>query len=131
MIFSEKHINQIIHHKKTQTRRRAGHYREGGLYAVQSGRGKAGIPEGKICVGVVVLEFKWDTPILESGRFIYGWKQREEGYPISEDDAKAEGGYTPPEYEALYEKLHPGWTTRDALRFAFITAEELKEMGEK
>jgi hypothetical protein len=32
-------------------------------------------------------------------------------------DAKLEGGYTPEEYEALFEKMHPNWQLRLVILF--------------
>ena len=40
--------------------------------------------------------------------------------------AEEEGGYTPEEYEDLYEKMYPGWEIRYAYIFDYFTAEEIE-----
>lgn len=108
MIFSEEHVRLILAGEKTQTRRTSHRYVVGRTYTVQPGRGKPGIPEGRI-----QIQMRW----LE-------WKEGCPSYPIWDCDADAEGGYTPAEYECLYERLNPGWTERWAYIFTFIPAEE-------
>ncbi len=108
MIFAKAdHIRQIIAGTKTQTRRLAkigGRlYSVGRTYAIQPGRGKPGIPQGRILITGCRLELRCDR--------------------ISVEDAKAEGGYTPEEYEALFEQMYPGWRSRYAYTFKFIPAE--------
>lgn len=88
MIFSPKHIKLIKKGQKTQTRRlSAGVYRIGRDYSVQPGRGKPGVPK---------LRIKITDIGLEVGR-------------ISARDAKAEGGYTPDEYEREFKRLYPNY----------------------
>jgi len=83
MIFSiEKHIQQIMDGNKTQTRRKSGRYEVGRLYAIQPGRGKKGIPDGKILITAKTEEYKSESPI---------WGH------IRKWQAEAEGGYTPPD----------------------------------
>jgi len=118
MIFSlADHIEQIKAGTKTQTRRPSDKYKVGSLYAVQPGRGQHGIPEGKILIRAKIVEEKHSNPM---------W------YRVLPDAAKAEGGYTPEEYEALYEKMYPGWTTRWAYLFCWYPTEviDLVERGE-
>lgn len=105
MIFSiSNHIEQIIKGTKTQTRRASDRCQVGKLYSIQPSRTAKGIPKGKIKIVDKVREI-WD-------------------YTINPDDAKAEGGYTPEEFEALYEKLHPNWDERIAYTFRFIPTEK-------
>ena len=106
MIFNvEAHIEKIIRGKKTQTRRDSGKYESGKTYAIQPGRGKPGDTRGRI-----LITHKW----LEEGfRTNYDFE-------IHPDDAEAEGGYTPQEYEELYQRLHPGWEMRWVYEFEFV-----------
>ena len=112
MIFSiGNHISQIIEGTKTQTRRPTDRYEVGKTYAIQPGRGKKAIPKGRI----LILQ-KWE----EGCNDYYPVSP----FPISLFDCEAEGGYTQEEYEALYEKMYPGWKIRSAYRFKFIPNEE-------
>ena len=114
MIFSlADHIEQIKNGTKTQTRRPSGKYQQGKLYAIQPGRGKKGISDGKIIISAKIIELNHPDPK-------WGW--------IMADDAKAEGGYTPEEYEKLYNKMYPGWEKRYAYLFRYYTTEELALM---
>jgi hypothetical protein len=102
MIFSiEDHIQQIINGTKTQTRRKSSSYLVGKTYSIQPGRTKPGIPEGRILI---------IDKVVEIGLFDR----------IPYKDAKAEGGYTPTEFEELYEKMYPGWEERYAYTFEFV-----------
>jgi len=106
MIFNvEGHIAKIISKEKTQTRRSSGRYEVGKFYAIQPTRTSKAIPDGKILIIKKQKEYRIDG--------------------ISDFDAKAEGGYTPKEYEILYEKMHPFWNTRYAYTFMFIKKELL------
>ena len=111
MIFSiSNHITQIIEGTKTMTRRPTDRYEVGKTYAIQPGRGKFGIPEGRI----LILDV---------------WSEREDDWypiakPISKFDADDEGGYTPEDYEELYEKMYAGWQIRYAYKFKFVPNEE-------
>lgn len=115
MIFSiGNHIQQIIEGTKTHTRRPTDRYEVGKTYAIQPGRGKFGIPEGRILILSKQYEVKgigghppWPFP-----------------YDTSPEEANAEGGYTPEEYEALYEKMYPDWRERWAYKFKFVPKQE-------
>jgi len=85
----------------------------GKVYTVQPCRTCKGMPEGKILIRAKIIELNHPNPA-------WGW--------IMEDDAKAEGGYTPEEYEKLYNKMHPGWEKRYAYLFQYYTTEEIELM---
>ncbi len=106
MIFAiADHIKQIIEGSKTQTRRSSDRYKVGHSYAIQPGRGKRGIPEGRILIT----------------------EKRREIWPrdlINKDDAFAEGEYTPEMFEKLYEKIHSDWRIRWAYTFRFIPSDK-------
>jgi hypothetical protein len=122
------HIEKIIAGKKTQTRRPSDRYGVGRVYAVQPGRGRHGIPDGKIHIVAKIREWKPDLDDLpRAAIFARQWRQAEAGYPIWKLYAQAEGGYTPEEFEELYEEMYPGWTERYAYSFFFVTADELRE----
>ena len=107
MIFSiGKHIKQIIEGTKIQTRRQSDKYQVGQLLAIQPGRGKTGIPAGKI-----KIVRKW----MEDQYYDY----------ISNTDALAEGGYNPNVYEDLYYKMYGNWNQRWAYEFVFVPSSEL------
>jgi len=113
------------------TRRPTDRYKFGKLYAIQPGRCKPGIPEGKIYIGSKYREWKPDLSDLpEDAKFAKAWRESEAGYPIREWAAKAEGGYTPEEFEELYEEMYPGWTERWAYHICFFTTKELEEIKE-
>ena len=101
MIFSiGNHVELIKQGHKTQTRRASDRYQIGKTYAVQPARTEKGIPEGRI----MILK-----------------KKREAGYlPITREDALAEGGYTPAQFETLYDEIHPDWLQRWAYTFMFL-----------
>ncbi|UCD07121.1 MAG: hypothetical protein JSW41_04820 [Candidatus Aenigmatarchaeota archaeon] len=111
MIFSVKgSIQKIIDGTKTQTRRPTDRYEVGKDYAIQPGRGKKAIPEGRI----KILK-KWrEAPGMKSTGFFW----------ITAWDADAEGGYKPPDYERLYRKMYPDWFERFAYEFQFIPNEK-------
>ena len=114
MIFSvEGHILKIISGEKTQTRRASDKYKVGNLYSIQAHRGAEGIPDGKILIAAKREEIKTSDP---------RW------YYLLKDEALAEGGYTPEEYEELYEKMHPGWENRFSYLFRYFTTEEIEHM---
>lgn len=100
MIFSiGNHIQLILNGKKTQTRRSSDRYEVGKLYSIQPKRTAKGIPQGKIEIT---------------------HKRRERWPFITTGDAEAEGGYTPQEFEELYEKINPNWHQRLAYTFRFV-----------
>ncbi len=93
MIFNVPgHIEAIRNGTKTQTRRiNRGIYKVGKDYAVQSKRGAKGEPDIRIVIDRI-------------------WEERYTQYLtnlISEQDAQAEGGYTPIEFEEIFRKLNP------------------------
>ena len=107
MIFSiGDHIPQIINRKKTQTRRKSGKYKVGSLISIQPKYGKPGILVGKIKIVKKIIERR-------SKR-------------ISIKDARAEGGYKPKQFEALYAKIYPKWKKRYAYTFEFVPDSYLK-----
>lgn len=116
MIFSVKgHVEKIINGTKTQTRRKSPAYIVGKTYAVQLGRNKPGIKEGRI-----LILAKWEETVfdnLDRGGATIFW--------ISATDATAEGGYTPEEFENLFSLMYPHWIRRFCYRFKFITRKEL------
>lgn len=113
MIFSVgDHIQQIISGEKTQTRRKSNWYKLGMTYSIQPGRTKSGISEGKI----MIIEKR-----IESHRNLSG-----KVFVISQEDALAEGGYTPEQFEELYSKMYPGWPVRLAYTFKFIPTKEVE-----
>jgi len=106
MIFSMgDHIEQIKTGTKTQTRRKSNAYLVGKTYSIQPSRRARGIPAGRILIIEKVIEFN----LLEPEPFF-----------ISKENAEREGGYTPEEFEELYEKMYPGWTVRFAYTFKFV-----------
>jgi len=108
MIFAEDdHDELVIQRKKTQTRRESGRYQIGKDYAIQKCRTCPARPEGRI----LILKKKPEMVEVDT--------------PISVEDALAEGGYTPEQYERLYEKMHRGWLDRWAYEFRFIPKEAL------
>jgi len=129
MIFSKAdHIQQIIDGSKTVTRRPSNRYKVKGLYKIQPGRGKRGIPDGRIYIGQKHREWKHDLSDLpEDAKFTRLWRQYESGYPIRDYSAILEGGYTPEEYEELYEEMYPDWTERWVYYFCFFSAKELSD----
>ena len=102
MIFSiADHIAQIKRGEKTQTRRFSGAYLVGKTYLIQPKRGSLGIPDGRILITGKRIECK-------------PW------IGINYEDAKAEGGYTPDEFDALYENMYKGWRERYAYTFRYV-----------
>ena len=107
MIFSVgDHIQQIIAGTKTQTRRKSGWYIVGKTYAIKPCRTCKAISDGRILLT----------------------DKRVETIPfISVEDAQAEGGYHPVEFERLYKKLDSGWVKRFAYTFEFIPTKVAEE----
>lgn len=101
VIFSiADHIKQIKRGEKTQTRRKSGSYMVGKKYSIQPRRRALGIPDGRIRILDKRIEQKPWTG-------------------ITYEDAKAEGGYTPDEFDALYENMYKGWRERYAYTFRY------------
>lgn len=102
MIFSiADHVEQIKKGSKTQTRRKSNAYLVGKTYSIQPGRTKPGIPEGRI----LIINKRVETNPFDC---------------ISEDDAKAEGGYSYEQFEFLYTRMYPNWKERYAYTFMFV-----------
>ena len=107
MIFSgtspdgEKHIDKIFKGLKTQTRRKNSTYYVGHTYAVQAKRTAKADPRGRI-----LIRAKW-YELRMQGRIIHS-------------DAIKEGGYTPDQYEQLYEAMYPGWNGRWTYEFEVV-----------
>lgn len=104
MIFAEAdHVEQIIAGTKAQTRRVAKPnsfiYQVGKTYGIRRCRTCKNIPEGRIRILRRWMELRQDK--------------------VTRYDAEFEGGYTPEEYEALFEKMHPNWHSRYAYTFKF------------
>ena len=100
MIFSiGNHVLKIVQGEKTQTRRDSDRYEVGKTYSIQPCRTCRGITGGRIRIVQKREEICCEL--------------------ISSEDAKAEGGYTPEEFERLYDKLHPKWLNRFAYTFKF------------
>lgn len=117
MIFSVKgHVDQIIAGTKTQTRRKSPAYIVGKTYAIQPNRKAAGIKEGRI----LILE-KWEERRIRKNQLFF----------ISHNNAIAEGGYTPEEFENLFQLMYPDWITRFVYKFKFLTRAELKELNKR
>ena len=109
MIFSvDGSIQKIIDGSKTRTRRPTDRYQVGKTYAIQPGRTQKGIPDGRI----LIVEKREETGRLNS-LSLYDC-----------ESAYAEGGYTPEEYETLYEKMYPNWTVRYDYGIKFVPNEE-------
>ena len=106
MIFSiGNHIEQIKQGIKTQTRRTSDYYCYiGHTFAIQPCRTCKGISEGRIQIIDYWIEDRTEYPNLK----------------ITVDDAKAEGNYTPNEFEALYSRMYPNWKTRIAYKFKYV-----------
>lgn len=103
MIFSVYgSIEKIKNRTKTQTRRPTDRYEVGKTYAIQPKRTAKGIPDGRVKILRKITE--------RSNIF----------FTISTYDAFKEGGYTPEEFESLYEKMYPKWTTRYAYKFEYV-----------
>lgn len=114
------------------TRRSSDRYQEDRAYSIQPQRTAKGIPEGKIFISLKKREWKPNLSDLPpEAHFQRSWRQGEAGYPISDWAAELEGGYTPEEFESLYEQLHPNWTERWAYYFSFFDRATLAECGVK
>jgi len=121
MIFQKEHIDMIIAGTKTQTRRiHRGKYQVGRSYAIQSCRTCKGIKGYRI-----VMDRIWHEDIVRPLSL--------KGSPafniISVEDAKAEGGYSPAEFEILFRKLNPSWDeTRGRWAFEFHVIEACSQI---
>ena len=108
---------------KTQTRRvNRGVYQEGRDYAVQSKRGVKAEADIRI-----IMDEIWEEEALE---FL---AENEKKYPvelyISKEDAWAEGGYTPTQFEGVFRGLNFKWDgwSRWAFKFHVIEVQNKNE----
>jgi hypothetical protein len=102
MIFKPEHISLIFEGKKTQTRRaNRGKYQIGKSYAIQKCRTCKGIEGFRIVIDQI-------------------WEELVPGLHISEENALAEGGYTPAEYELEFRQMYPHAQERWAFEFHVI-----------
>jgi hypothetical protein len=109
MIFQKEHIEQIRKGIKTQTRRvNRGVYQIGKDYAVQPCRTCKGIKGMRIVIDEI-YESRYNT------------------FHISKEDAKAEGNYTPEEFEKKFRELNPKWDGVSRWVFAFHLGERIGE----
>jgi len=111
MIFSSEHVKLILEGKKTQTRRlNRGKYQVGKSYAIQECRTCKGIEGYRI-----VMDRIWKEIIPRPQEI----GKNPSFNMISEQDAIAEGGYTPAEFEILFRELNPKWDGRSRWVFEF------------
>jgi len=135
MIFSgvspdgRKHFDMVLDGSKTRTTRLSDRYKVGKDYAIQPKRTKKGIEGYRVVIDEkwYELPLKWKE-MFEKGGTFYGdanrfYKQsilhHTKYYPISEEDAKVEGGYTPEEFEEVFKKLFPKWGGRERWAYVF------------
>lgn len=101
---------------KTQTRRlNRGIYKIGKDYAVQRKRGVRGESDIRI-----VIDRIWEEPCYKPSPY------SPSGHcfaRITEEDALKEGGYTPDEYESVFQELNPKWGGWSRWAFEFHVIE--------
>lgn len=98
MIFFEGDIQKIIDGKKTQIRRDSRRYEVGDIISLSS-----------------------DDPSVSLHKIkIIEKKMERRNRRITAVAARKEGGYTPKEFEDLYDKMYPNWKKRYAYTFALI-----------
>lgn len=120
MIFNiQGHIDMIRKGTKTQTRRlNRGCYQEGQDYAVHSKRGVKSESDIRI-----VMDDIWEENT-------YDRINASDGLPCNPhifiEDARAEGLYTPEEYELEFRKVYPKWDGMKRWVFEFHTIEVQK-----
>ena len=97
---------------KTQSRRpKRGIYKVGKSYAVQRKRGAKAEPDIRIVMDEIWREIRYYEPERTNTKLM----------PISIEDALAEGGYLPTEFEEVYSKIDPGnWLSRWAFAFHVV-----------
>ena len=122
MIFNiPGHIDMIRNGLKTQTRRlNRGIYRVGRDYAVQRKRGVNAEKDIRIVIdkiGGAKMEPVFDMRELDLDTI---------NPAISKVDAGAEGGYTPLEFEKIFQKLNPKWDGKMRWIFVFHVIEVQK-----
>lgn len=98
LIFVEGDIQKIIEGKKKQIRRDSGRYEVGDIISLSSE----------------------DPSVLLHKIKIIEKKMERRNRRITVVDARKEGGYTPKEFEDLYDKIYPNWKKRYAYTFALI-----------
>lgn len=94
------HVQMIKDGLKTQMRRSISRFMVGLTYSIQPILLEAGIIEGQIHIIKKWVELR--------------------GHVLSEEEARAEGNYTPELFETHYETLHPGWIRRYAYEFRYV-----------
>ena len=118
----------VLDGEKTMTRRLTDRYQVGRHYKIQPCRTCKGVEGVMLTIDKKwqELPLKWKG-IFEKGGMLWGEANRlhkqsilrpTKYYPISEEDAKAEGGYTPEEYEEAFKKLYPKWV--GDVRFGYL-----------
>lgn len=101
---------------KTQTRRlNRGIYQVGKDYAVQRKRGVKAEQDIRI-----VMDKIWEEPCFKPSPYSPSGHHFAR---ILEEDAWAEGGYTPAQFEKLFAKLNPKWNGWSRWAFAFHVIE--------
>ena len=117
--FPKKLIPEVV--IKTQTRRlNRGIYQVGKSYAVQRKRGVKAEPDIRIVMDRIWKEDCLADDELGKGGFFIP-------IPISEEDAQAEGGYTPEEFEKIFRKINPNWNGIIRYGFEFHVIEVRKQ----
>ena len=120
MIFSgvnpdgRKHFDMVLEGTKTRTTRLSDRYQRGKDYAIQPKRTKKGIESYRIVIDKKRKECRGLTYVGI-------------GFLITPKDAKAEGGYTPEEFEEVFRKLHPKWDGRERWAYVFHVVEVRKQ----
>ena len=107
LIFAKGYIEQICSGEKTQTRRpNRGHYKIRNSYSIQPCR---------TCKGIKGYRVVMDSIEKEDHR-------------IYTNDAMAEGGYSPDEFETLFRSLYPKWdgVCRYVFKFHVVKQNDLK-----
>ena len=120
MIFKQHFVDLILLGKKTQTRRpNRGYYKVGHTYAIQPCR---------ICKGIRNYRIEMDEIRVEEALEFLA--ENEKRYPvelyISKEDALAEGGYTPTQFEGLFRELNFKWDGWSRWAYKFHLVEEKK-----
>jgi hypothetical protein len=118
MIFKDKFIDLILAGKKTQTRRpNKGYYVVGKTYAIQPCRICKGIENYRIMMDDIWREVRDYEPERTNTKYM----------PISEEDAWAEGQYTPSAFEKAFKELYPKWDGKKRWAFKFHVVEVTNE----
>jgi len=100
---------------KTQTRRvNRGIYQVGHSYSVQPKRGAKAVPGMRIMMDKIWEEKAEGFLILAADDEMYPGEIN-----ITQEDALAEGGYTPNEFEEIFRELNPKWDGKKRWVFKF------------